>query len=381
MKFVHVSDLHIGKRVNEYSMLEDQRHALKQIIEILDRTRPDALVIAGDVYDKTTPSAEAVEVFDDFLFEVSNRQTKCFIISGNHDSAERLAFCNRLIDKSGIYISSVYGGTVSPVNLTDEYGTVSFYMLPFIKPQNVRKFFGEDITTYTQAVAACIEQMNIDKNSRNVLITHQFVAGAERTESEEISVGGSDSVDASVFSAFDYVALGHIHRSQSVSSENIRYSGTPLKYSFSESKDEKSATIVEMKGKGDISVSFEKILPLRDMVEIRGSYAELTDKAFYENTTLRDDYVRITLTDEEEILDVAAKLRVVYRNFMKLSYDNARTRNYAVIESVDRVEKKSPMELFEELFRLQNGVELTAEQRKITEDLIGSLWGTKDETE
>lgn len=378
MKILHVSDLHIGKRVNEYSMLDDQRFALKQILSFVDEISPDAVIIAGDVYDKSVPSAEAVELLDRFLFALAEKKVECFIISGNHDSAERLAFCNRLIESSGIHISSAYNGEITPVTLEDEFGKVNFYPLPFIKPQTVKSFFGEDVSDYTQAVGLCIEKMNIDRAERNVLITHQFVAGADRTESEEISVGGSDGVSASVFYDFDYVALGHIHRAQSVSRDHIRYSGTPLKYSFSESKDVKGAVIIDLKEKGDISFAFKEIKPLHDMVEIKGTYAELAAKNFYENTTLREDYVKIVLTDEEDVFDAAAKLRVIYKNYMKLSYDNARTRSSVDFDGVKKVEEKTPIELFGELYKMQNNAELSDEQREYISDIIEKVWGTED---
>ena len=230
MKIMHLSDLHLGKRVNEFSMLEDQEYILTKIINIIDEQEPQVVIIAGDVYDKSVPSAEAVELFDDFLVRLSKRNLKVFVISGNHDSAERIAFGGRLMDKSGIYMSPVYNGKVEPITLADDYGEVNFYMLPFVKPSNVRRFYPEyEIGSYTDAIKAAIDTMNMDANKRNVLITHQFVTGALRSESEEISVGGTDNVDANVFEDFDYVALGHIHRAQKCGSEFIRYSGTPLK--------------------------------------------------------------------------------------------------------------------------------------------------------
>ena len=281
MKFIHISDLHLGKRVNEFSMLEDQEFILTKIINIIDEQRPDGIFIAGDVYDKSVPSAEAVELFDDFLFRLSTRNLKVFVISGNHDSAERIAFGGRLMDKSGIYMSPVYNGEVKPITLTDAFGEIKVYMLPFIKPSNVKRFFPEkEINSYNDAVKTVVDAMDKDESKRNILITHQFVTGAVRTESEDISVGGTDNVDASVFGGFDYVALGHIHRSQKCGGgEYIRYSGTPLKYSFSEANDKKSVTIVELNSKGDISLDFIELTPMRDMVEIRAATKSLPLKA------------------------------------------------------------------------------------------------------
>jgi len=376
MKFMHLADLHIGKRVNEFSMLEDQQYILTKIINAIDEEKPDAIVLAGDIYDKAVPSAEAVELFDDFLVRLSKRNLKVFVISGNHDSAERIAFGGRLMDKSGIYMSPVYNGKIEPIVLEDEFGLVNFYMLPFIKPPNVRRFFPEEeITNYTDAMKVAIEQMNIDVNKRNVLITHQFVTGAMRTESEDISVGGTDNVDVSVFEGFDYVALGHIHRSQKCGSEYVRYSGTPLKYSFSEAKDKKSITVVDMNEKGKIELSFIPLIPKRDLVEIRGSYNELTLKSFYEGTTYNEDYMHITLTDEEDIPDVLTKLRVIYKNIMKLDYDNLRTRHSAEIYGATDVKAKSPLEHFGEFYEQQNGQVMSEEQQKFMADMIEQIWG------
>ena len=376
MKFIHISDLHLGKRVNEFSMLEDQEFILTKIINIIDEQRPDGIFIAGDVYDKSVPSAEAVELFDDFLFRLSTRNLKVFVISGNHDSAERIAFGGRLMDKSGIYMSPVYNGEVKPITLTDAFGEIKVYMLPFIKPSNVKRFFPEkEINSYNDAVKTVVDAMDKDESKRNILITHQFVTGAVRTESEDISVGGTDNVDASVFGGFDYVALGHIHRSQKCGgSEYIRYSGTPLKYSFSEANDKKSVTIVELKSKGDISLDFIELTPMRDMVEIKGSYEELTLKSFWENTSYNENYMHVTLTDEEDIPDVLTKLRVIYKNIMKLDYDNKRTRSANEINGAEKVDKKTPYQHFSDFYELQNGAPLSDEQATFIADMIEQIW-------
>ena len=375
MKFIHLSDLHLGKRVNEFSMLEDQSYILTKIINIMDEQKPDGVIIAGDVYDKSVPSAEAVELFDDFLVRLSKRGLKVFVISGNHDSAERIAFGGRLMNKSGIYMSPVYDGKVEPITLTDAFGDLTVYMLPFVKPSNVRRFYpDEEITSYTDAVKVAVDSMNIDTSKRNLLITHQFVTGAQRTESEEISVGGTDNVDASVFEHFDYVALGHIHRAQKCGSEYIRYSGTPLKYSFSEAKDEKNVTVLELKEKGNLSLDFIPLLPKRDMVEIKGSYEELTLKSFWENTSYNEDYIHVTLTDEEDIPDVLTKLRVIYKNIMKLDYDNKRTRTANQINGAEGVKEKTPLEHFSEFYQLQNGQPLSDEQSAFVSNIIEQLW-------
>ncbi|MBR5577903.1 MAG: exonuclease SbcCD subunit D [Lachnospiraceae bacterium] len=375
MKLLHLSDLHLGKRINEFSMVDDQEYILNKIIEIIEEEKPDAVIIAGDVYDKSVPSAEAVEMFDRFLYRISVKKVKVLVISGNHDSAERIAFGGRLMDKSGIYMSPVYRGKIEPVILEDEFGKINFYLLPFIKPTQVRSYYPEKtINSYDDAISVAIEEMGIDTTKRNVLITHQFVTGALRTESEEISVGGSDNVDAGNFKDFDYVALGHIHRAQKCGSEFIRYSGTPLKYSFSEAKDEKTVTVVNMGEKGNIELSFIPLKPMRDLVELRGSYEELTLKSFYENTSYQQDYVHITLTDEEDIPEVLTKLRVIYENIMKLDYDNVRTRHNAVISSASAAVKKSPLEHFSDFYQLQNGQELNEEQSSFLEEIIRGIW-------
>lgn len=298
-----------------------------------------------------------------------------YIISGNHDSPERLAFGNRLMASSNIYFSSVYNGKTERFELADEYGTTAIYMLPFVKPSHIRRFYPDDkIESYTDAIEAAVREMKINQGNRNIIITHQFVTGAERSDSEDISVGGTDNVDASAFDSFDYVALGHIHRPQNVGSETIRYCGSPLKYSFSESPYEKSVTVVELKEKGNTSVRTVPLTPMRDMIELKGTYDELTLKSFYENTSYREDYVHITLTDEDDIPDVVQKLRVIYRNLMKLDYDNKRTRNQTEINGAEDVAVKSPLELFAEFYEQQNGAEMSDEQAKYMEALIEKIW-------
>ena len=375
MKLIHLSDLHLGKRVNEYSLVEDQRYILQRILAILDEEKPDAVLIAGDVYDKALPSAEAMALLDEFLVQLAERKLQVFVISGNHDSPERVSFGSRLIEHSGIHLCPVYNGEIKPFSLTDGNGIVDIYMLPFVKPAHVRRFFPEEeIDSYTDALRTVIGAMAPDPARRNVLVTHQFVTGALRSESEEVSVGGSENVDASVFDPFDYVALGHLHRPQNVGSPRIRYCGTPLKYSFSEAKDEKSVTVAELGAKGELSVRTVPLLPLRDMRELRGTYADLTLRSFYEGTTLREDYTHITLTDEEDIPEALAKLRMIYRNLMKLDYDNRRTRHSAKIDSVREVERKSPLELFSEFYALQNGAQPSEEQTALLRELIEKIW-------
>ena len=375
MKFIHLSDLHIGKRVNEYSMLEDQEYILNQIINIIDEQKPKGVIIAGDVYDKSVPSAEAVALFDDFLVKLSKRNLEVFVISGNHDSPERIAFGGRLMEASRIYMSPVYDGGLSPVTLEDDYGKINIWMLPFIKPVHVRKFNEDaEISSYTDAMQVAIDNLDVNSNERNVMITHQFVTGADRTESEEISVGGTDNVDVAVFDEFDYTALGHIHRPQNCKSEKVRYSGTPLKYSFSESKDNKSVTIVELKEKGNLSVDTIPLKPMRDMVELKGKYDEIMLRDFYKDTSYQEDYVHITLTDEDDISDAIGKLRTVYHNLMKLDYDNLRTRNMNSIDGAENVEKKSPYEHFSEFYEKQNNQPMNDNQSDFMKKLIEEIW-------
>ena len=376
MKFIHVSDFHLGKRLHGFSMMEDQKDILNKIIGIIREETPDGVFLAGDVYDKAVPPAEAVRLFDDFLWRLSSLKLPVFVISGNHDSPERISFGSRLLNRSGIHMSPVYDGTVIPVSLEDTLGILDVYMLPFIKPVQARKIFqDETIESYTDAVRAAISHMELKKEHRNVLITHQFVTGAIRSESEEISVGGSDHVDVSVFEAFDYFALGHIHRPQAVG--NVCYCGAPIKYSFSEAGHGKSVTVVEMGKKGECSVSRIPLFPKRDLREIRGTYMELTDRKNYEGTD-REAYLHITLTDEEDIPEAVGRLRAVYPNLMKLDYDNQRTRAGVADFSALPSEKRTPAENFGEFFEMQNGASMSREQREFVERLIGRIW--KEET-
>ena len=449
MKFIHLADLHIGKRVNAFPMLEDQRYILKQILTILREEQPDGgVILAGDIYDKAIPSAEAVELFDEFLTQLASLRLRVFIIAGNHDSPERIAFGNRLMDRTGIYLSPVYDGhvkritcpditlpaTLSAANAVDlnagthsvesastsaaasTYPPVDVYLLPFLKPANVRRFYPEEtIESYTDAMRVAIAHMDIDPTHRNLLVTHQFVTGASRSDSEDISVGGTDNVDASVFAPFDYVALGHLHGPQQVrfqpapeedtadqdatpeaaSAEDsdgpasaventtagpiIRYAGTPLKYSFSEARHHKSVTVVEIgekkaDGVVNICIGTRELRPLHDMREIRGSYEELTLRANYEGTAT-DDYIHATLTDEIEVPDAARHLQVIYPNLMKLDYDNARTRGQGSERlELEQLEEKSPLDLFSELFEKQNHKDMTEEQARYIEAQMEKIW-------
>ena len=370
MKFIHLSDLHIGKRVNEFSMLEDQKYILEKILETAEAEAADGVILAGDLYDKPVPPAEAVRVLDAFLTRLAEMGMPVFAVSGNHDSAERVAFGAQLFSGRGVYVSPVYDGKVEYISQRDSFGEVRVYLLPFVKPAVVRHVFEEEeIDSYQDAVRAAVEHMEVDPAVRNVLVAHQFVTGAARCESEEILVGGLDNVDAAVFDQFDYVALGHIHSPQHVGRETVRYCGTPLKYSFSEAGQEKSVTVVELGDKGDVGIRKIPLKPLRDMRRIRGSYMEVTDRAFYQDMNM-EDYVQITLTDEEDVPDGMQKLRVIYPNLMRLEYDNTRTRESGDVNGACEVEQKSELELFGEFYELQNNQAMSGKQEAFVRRLI-----------
>lgn len=374
MKFLHLADLHLGKRVNGFSMLEDQAHILRQILAILDDEQPDGVLIAGDVYDKSVPSVEAVGLLDGFLTELRARGVPVLLISGNHDSPERLAFGGRVMDSCGIHISPVYDGALAPVTLQDAFGPVHVWLLPFVKPAHVRRWFPDaDIGSYTDAMAEAVAHMDIDTAARNVLVTHQFVTGGARSGSEELSVGGTDNVDSGVFAPFDYVALGHLHGAQHIGRETIRYAGSPLKYSFSEARQHKSVTVVTLGEKGDVQVRTVALTPLRELREIRGSYDELTARSFYEHTTYRSDYLHLILTDEQDVFDAISRLRTIYPYLMTLDYDNARTRAAGGMSVPAGTERRTPLELFEALYKRQNHRPMSEVQRAYIAQLMEQI--------
>ena len=375
MKLFHLSDLHIGKRVNEFSMIEDQKYILTQILYAADQEKPDGILISGDVYDRTIPTAEAVQVFDAFLTRLSEQKIPAFIISGNHDSAERLAFGSSLMGKSGIYFSKVYDGTVEKIPMQDAYGTVWIYLLPFLRPSTIRHALperAEEVQSAADAVRIALEQTKIDEKERNVLLAHQFVTGAKRCDAEELQVGDVDQIPAELFASFEYVALGHIHSPQKVGRETVRYCGAPLKYSFSEAGQEKSITVVELKEKGSVDLRTIPLKPLHDLRKIRGTYLEVTAKSFYENRDC-EDYLQVILTDEEDVPDGMAKLRTIYPNLMRLEYDNKRTRSNAEVRAAERVEEKSELELFQEFYELQNNQSMTEVQEQFVEELLRGM--------
>lgn len=369
MRLLHLSDLHIGKRVNEFPMLADQRFALEGVVRTMRDRHVDALLVAGDLYDKATPSAEAVALVDWFLSEASSTGAQVFVIAGNHDSAERVAYASELLAHQGVHISPVYSGSITSVRLSDEYGPVTVWLVPFLKPSLVRPFFQETpIASYTDALEAALSTCAINRDERNVALSHQFVTwGATEPQrcDSELSLGGVDNVDARVFDAFDYVALGHVHRPQRIGRDEVRYSGSLLKYSFSEIRGVKSAPLVELGPKGEISIELVPIEPLHDMRQIRGPLAELVEPGVVQEADA-NDYLQVILTDEQPVPHALSRLRSVYPNVMGLEYDNARTRACgASVTDLEVTALERPLiELFEEFYRQQNGQDLSDTQRQ-----------------
>lgn len=375
---MHLADLHLGKRVNGFSMMEDQEYILNRILEIMEEEQPDGLLIAGDVYDKTIPPAEAVRRMDDFLTAVAEKHVPVFLISGNHDSAERVAFGHQLMQGSGIWISPVYDGTIRHHTLGDRWGEVNIYLIPFLRPSVVRSFFPDvEIEDYTDALRTIIEDLQVDTSRRNVVLAHQFVTAAgalpETCDSEQLSVGGLDRVDGSVFSPFDYTALGHLHGPQRVGSETIRYAGSPLKYSFSELHQKKSVTVVELRAKGETEIRQIPLQPWREMTELRGTFEEILEEARKKGEP-QTDYYHMILTDETDVVDALSRLREYYPNIMLLDYDNRRTRSQKEVEQLDRVEERTPGELFAALYEQQNGQEMDSDRKEYLDGLIREIW-------
>ena len=370
MKIMHLSDLHIGKRLNGFSLLDDQKHILRQILQIADAQKPDCVLIAGDVYDKPVPPAEAVTVLDTFLSELAGRHIPVLLISGNHDSAERIAYGGRIMQSSGIYLSPVYEGTVEPVTLQDAFGDVRFYLLPFVRPGDVRARFPEaHISGYSDAMRTAIDAMQVDPAVRNVLVTHQYVTGANLGGSEEIIVGTVESIGAELFAAFDYTALGHLHAPQNVGGNpRIRYCGTPLKYDFEEARNQKTVSIVTLGEKGTAPALMEiPLVPKHEMLVLRGTFEKLMKRE------RSDGFVKIILTDEHEIPDAIGKLRTHFPHAMMLDYDNQRT-NAAPVLAAASARQKLPMELVNDFYEAFNGAGLSEEQRDILAPLIKEIW-------
>ncbi|MBR3601679.1 MAG: exonuclease SbcCD subunit D [Lachnospiraceae bacterium] len=374
MKFAHISDLHLGKRIHQFSMIEEQKYVLEKIENIVKEEKVDGVLIAGDVYDKIYPSAEAVALFDLFLVHLAKEEVQVFVISGNHDSPERIAFLGELTKKAGVHLSQVYDGQIEGIEMEDEFGKIYIHLLPFIKPVHVRHFFKEEtILNYTDAMAVVVKNMKINTEERNVLVAHQFVTGASRSDSEEISVGGLDNVEVDVFGDFDYVALGHIHRAQNMGSRKVRYSGTPLKYSFSEWQDEKTVTIVELKEKNNVEIKEIPLTPQHDMVKIRGMFMEVMNPLNFHGMDV-NSYLHITLLDEMDVPQAFHRLAAVYPNLMQMEYDNLRTRERREVQVRKEVAKISPQDIFAGLYETMNNQPLSEVQREYLLEKIDKIW-------
>ena len=376
MKLLHLADLHTGKMVNGFSMLEEQQRVFGQITGLVQSERPDAVIIAGDIYDRAVPGVEAVRLFDDFLTALAGQDVTVMIIAGNHDSPERLSYASRLLHERRLHIYGAFDGTLRRITLNDEYGEAHFWLLPFIRPALARNFFSEcEIETCAAAVAAVIESAGIDWNARNILVSHQFYTARgitpERSESEIDPVGGLDAVDASVISRFDYAALGHLHGAQEAGGHYIRYAGSPLKYSFSECRQTKSAALVELKEKGSFTVNALPLVPIHNMREIKGSLEALLGDERNQRGN-RDDYLRVILTDEEEIIDPMGKIRSVYPNVMVLGFENSRSRMELSLDDSGsgRSEGLSPYDLFSNFFLERTGAVMNPGQEKIARELL-----------
>lgn len=378
MKFLHLSDLHLGKRLNAFSLLEDQQYMLSQLCDIVEREQTDAVILAGDIYDKAVPSAEAVQLFDHFLSRLVQLHQTVLLISGNHDSPERIAFGASLMESSHVHIAPVFSGTIAPVVLHDAYGEIFYWLLPFVRPAQVRPFFPDAVIGgFQDAVQTILESLPLDPAARNLMVTHQFVAGASLYDSGEQIIGGTDQICADLFAPFDYTALGHIHRPQQVTRENIRYSGSPLKYSLSEAPFAKTVPLVELREKGSLTVTELPLHPLRDLRRIRGTYLELTARSYYAGTAV-EDYIAVTLTDENDIPDAVGKLRTIYPNLLEIGYDNQRTRDTGKITGMEEAAAQDPFTLFAALYAQQNHQPMLPEQEAFLRQMIQEVWEEDD---
>lgn len=372
MKFFHLSDLHIGKQLHLYSLKEEQKAVLNEIIQYAEKEKPQAIVIAGDVYDKSVPSAEAVAVFDEFIRNLSELSLKIFVISGNHDSPERLEFAGSLLEKQGLYIAGLppvkETDRIKKVVLCDEEGEVCFWLLPFLKPSYVRGIFPEkENLSYTEAVKMLLEREEMDLSVRNVLVTHQFftASGKEpfRSDSETVYVGGAGNVDISAVQNFDYVAMGHIHKAQSVGEERFRYCGTPLKYSAGESGDTKTLTAVTLGKKGEgIKIETLPLQPMRDVQQLKGRFEELIRLG-------TEDYVSLTLTDEKMPYQPREQLEKVFPNILELKVENTRTKR-EISGFLKEAEQAEPCVLFENFYEEIHGISMTEEERQLVREIL-----------
>ena len=356
MRFLHIADLHLGKQMNDLSLLPDQQYILDQIVSIAQNEQADAVLIAGDVYQRSSPQAEAMALFDSFVSRLVSLGKQVFVISGNHDSALRVSYFASLIKSSGVYVTEAFDGTLQSVPLQDRDGEIVVWMLPFLRPSQVkRKLPEEKITTYQDAVEAVLRQTPVDPKKRNILLCHQFITGCETSDSEERAVGGLDNIDAAVFDAFDYVALGHIHKPQKVLRDTLRYAGSPLKYSFFEASHKKSVAIVDVLEKGNIAVRTAPLYPLHDVRLIEGKMDDLMRMPYSE------DYVWVTVHDELPPPDARVTLSVNFPNMMKFSIVNSRTKYDVDVLATQGMERKSVYELFSDFYRLQNNDQVPGE--------------------
>ena len=369
MRFLHIADLHLGKQMNDLSLLPDQEYILEQIVSIAQNKQADAVLIAGDVYQRSSPQAEAMALFDSFVSRLVSLGKRVFVISGNHDSALRVSYLASLIKSSGVYVTEKFEGTLQQIELRDEYGPLTVHLLPFLKPAHVKRWLpGEKIATYQEAVEAVLRQSAMDSSRRNVLLCHQFITGSETSDSEEKAVGGLDNIDASVFGAFDYVALGHIHKPQRVLRDTLRYAGSPLKYSFSEANHNKSVAIVDVMEKGDITVRTEPLYPLHDVRMIEGMLDDLMNMPYSE------DYLWVTVHDELPPPDARVTLSVNFPNMMKYSIVNSRTKQDIDVLATQNMENKSITELFSDFYRLQNNDQAPSEaHQKVLDKVLKEL--------
>lgn len=377
MKILHLADLHLGKILQEQSLIEDQKYMLNEIINIIKDENVEAVLISGDIYDRSIPSVEAVNLLDEFLKKLAKElKLKVFIIAGNHDSKERLNFGSKMFEDDGIYIETKYNGNLRKISLNDEFGKLNIFMLPFIKPIEVKQFFDEDLeNNYNTAISKIIGKEKIDTNERNIILVHQFVTAGtnepERTESEVLTLGGIENVDVSNFNNFDYVAIGHVHRAQRIGRDTARYAGTMLKYSFSEVNDNKSVPIIDIKEKGNINIKLIPLKPLRDMREIKGPLEKLLSKEIYEQENT-EDYIKAIITNEEPVYDAIGKIRRIYPNTLKLEIKNSKTINDIKMQNMnlENLKKKSELELFADFYKSQNAVELDEKQISIVQKII-----------
>ncbi|MFR7358248.1 MAG: exonuclease SbcCD subunit D [Dorea longicatena] len=387
MKFFHLSDLHIGKQLHRYNLKEDQQVILKEVITYAKELWPDAIVIAGDIYDKSVPSAEAVNVFDEFLTDLSEitPEIPILIISGNHDSPDRLKYASEILKRHHIYLAGNVPERpeehIEKVTLHDAYGEVDFYLLPFMKPAYVKNIFVDGTPeTYSDAVKEIIKREKIDyKDKRNVLVSHQFYVGEkaespETCDSEVFSVGGIDNVDIGSVKEFDYVALGHLHGAQCIGKPEIRYCGTLLKYSVSESAQNKSLTVVTLKAKGEKpEIENYPLHPLRDVRKKKGTLDEIIKEA---QETEKDDYISITLTDEIDPYKPKEQLERIFSHILEIRVDNQRTRT-KLKEMDEELVMKDPFTSFAEFYKEMQGREMNGEEETIMKEIFDKAKGVE----